>query len=221
MIKRTRPFITIKYAQTIDGKIADQKGNSRWISGIPARRYAHRLRARHQAILVGINTVIKDNPLLTVRRVKGKQPLRIILDTQLRLPLKAKIINSEMAGGTIIVTTRKASKKRAELLRKRGVKIVFVPVDKDGEVDLYKLLSFLKSLKIKNVLVEGGSKIITSFIKNKLADRMVVIISPKIMGKGIEAIGNLGTSDISKSLNLKFEKIEKIGRDLILTAKFG
>jgi len=213
---KNRPFVTIKYAQTLDGKIADQRGKSKWISGPPARKFAHRLRTRHQAILVGVNTVIKDDPLLTVRLVKGKNPLRIILDSQLRLPLKAKVINRKMATGTMIATTRKASRKKVELLKKRGVKLLFIP-GSNGNVDLHKLLNVLKSLKIKSILVEGGSKVITSFLKDKLVDRMVVVLSSKIMGKGIEAIGDLKVSDINKIFNFRFKRIEKIGQDLVLT----
>ena len=219
--KKKNLFVTVKYAQTLDGKIAVRSGLTRRISGPEALRFVHKLRARHQAILVGVNTVIKDDPLLTVRLVKGKNPIRIILDSRLSTPLKAKIVSQTRQARTIIATTKLAPKRKIELFRKQGVEIFFVPGDKKGRINLRKLLTLLRKLEIKSLLVEGGSKVITSFLREHLADRLIVIIAPEIMGRGLEAIGGREISDIAQSLSFKFERSEKMGRDLVVTAKIG
>jgi len=218
-MSRNKPFVTIKYAQTLDGKIADQKGQSRWISGREARKFAHQLRAEHQAILVGVNTVIKDDPLLTVRLVKGKNPLRIILDSRLRTPPGSRIIKGAGKVPIIIATTARAPKRKIKLFQKRGIRIIVVPGGKAGGLDLTKLLIFLGKLKIKTLLVEGGSKIITSFLKKKLVGRLIVVIAPRILGKGLAAIGDLEISGINKSLKFKLEEVKKTGKDLIIVNK--
>ena len=213
---KNRPFVTIKYAQTLDGKIAVPSGHSRRISGPEARRFVHKLRTQHQAILVGVNTVIKDNPLLTVRLVKGKNPIRIILDSKLRIPLEAKVVSQTRQARTIIVTTKSAPKRKIELFRRRGIEVLLIPGNKKGWINLQKLLTLLGKLEIKSLLVEGGSRIITSFLKERLADRLIVIIAPEIMGRGVEAIDRREISDIAQSLNFKFKKVKKMGRDLVI-----
>ncbi|MEA3369336.1 MAG: RibD family protein [Candidatus Ratteibacteria bacterium] len=216
---KRKPFVTIKYAQTLDGKIAARSGRSCRISGPEALGFVHKLRAQHQAILVGVNTVIKDNPLLTVRLVKGRSPIRIILDSGLRTPLESKLILQGRQTRTIIAATKLAPKRKIELFRRRGIEVLLVPGNKKGRVNLRKLLGFLRKLKIKSLLVEGGSKVITSFLKEGLADRLIVIIAPEIMGRGLETVGGREISDIAQLPEFKFEKVQKMGRDLVVTAK--
>ena len=217
--KKKNLFVSIKYAQTLDGKIAARSGLTRRISGPEALGFVHKLRAQHQAILVGVNTVIKDNPLLTVRLIKGRSPIRIILDSRLRTPLESKVISQGRQTRTIIATTKLAPKRKIELFRRRGIEVLLVPGNKKGRVNLRKLLNLLGKLKIKSLLVEGGSKVITSFLKESLADRLIVIIAPEIMGRGLEAVSEREISGVARSLSFKFEKIKKIGRDLVVTAR--
>ena len=217
MLKKT-PVVTIKFAQTVDGKIADRKGNSRWISGPEALKFAHKLRVKNQAVLVGVNTVLKDDPLLTVRRVKGNNPIRIIVDSKLRTPLEAKVAQVNAKAQTIIATTKQASKRKRRLFQKKGVKLLLIPENSQGRVDLGKLLVRLGKLGIKNLLVEGGSEIISSFLKHKLAKKLIVIIAPKILGKGLSSINEVGVFNIKHSLVIKLVKVKRIGRDLLLIA---
>src|SRR3990172_7241806 len=132
--KLTRPFVTVKFAQTLDGYIATVTGDSKWISSPESRRFAHRLRAQHDAILIGINTVLKDDPRLDVRLVKGKNPLKVILDRKLRTPPTAKVVKLWPAM-TIIAVTKQASRRRIRQFEKMGVKILLLPANKNGLVD--------------------------------------------------------------------------------------
>ncbi len=217
-MRNKKIFITLKYAQTLDGRIATSKGSSRWISSQKSRKYSHRLRSNNDAVLVGVNTILKDNPLLTVRLVKGKNPLRIIVDSRLRTPIKTRIIGDIKSAPVLIATTRRAPSKRIRQFEERGVDIAVIREDREGKVDIKMLVRALSKRGIRSILVEGGSKILTSFLKNRLADRLVVFIAPKIMGQGIDAIGDLGVVEIARCLNLKANRVKNIDGDLIYTA---
>lgn len=214
-----RPFITVKYAQTLDGRIATSTGNSQWISAERARRLAHQLRARHDAVLVGAGTVIKDNPELTVRLVRGRNPLRIIVDANLRIPLDAKILQNIAQAKTIVATTKDEASALSKKIAATGAEIITVAADKNGNVDLAKLFKALGLRGISSVLVEGGAQIITSLLKDNLADRLLIIIAPKIIGKGIEAIGDLQIRDMESAKILSIQKVKKIGPDLLIDGR--
>ena len=215
--KRTHlPFVTLKYAQTLDGKIATKTGDSRWISSPPSRRLAHRLRSIHQAVLVGVDTIIRDDPQLTLRLVKGKNPIRIVLDSSLRSPLKSRILNPKRGTKTILATTSRANNKKVKQFEKKGVEILFVKLNKAQQVDLKDLLKKLGEKKINSVLVEGGAKIITSFLKEKLADRMIIIIAPLIMGKGLSSINDREIKKIKDTLSFSSLQLYQYGKDLVL-----
>jgi len=215
-IRRGVPFVTLKFAQTLDGRIATATGSSQWISSNASLKLAHRLRSIHDAILVGIGTLLKDNPKLTVRLANGKSPARIIADSKLRIPLNYKVLQEQHVAPTIIATTFRANEEKKVLLKDMGIEVMEVAADDEGRIDLEDLLFKMGKREICSVLVEGGSGIITSMLSKSLADKIVVAVAPKILGKGIEAVGDLGISDIAYSVKLSPVKVYKKGVDLIV-----
>ena len=182
------PLVTLKFAQTLDGKIATVTGDSKWISSPSSLRFAHRLRSIHDAILVGVETIIRDDPRLSVRLVKGKNPRRIIVDSRLRIPLDSKVLGKRAAPSTVIATTSLSGQRKTDRIISTGAQVWRVRKDTSNRVDLRCLLEKLGKADIPSVLVEGGSRVLTSFLKRRLADYLVVIIAPKIVGKGIESV---------------------------------
>ena len=215
------PFVTIKYAQTLDGRIATVTGQSQWISSAPSLKFTHKLRASHDAILVGVGTVIKDNPELTVRLVRGHNPLRIIVDSTLKIPQKSKILQNLSKNKTIIATIKKASDPQFQRLTNLGAEVITIVADKQGNVDLEKLLKMLAKRNISSVIIEGGAQIITSILINNLANRLVTIIAPKILGKGIEAVGDLKISNLDLAKKLSIRKITRSGDDIIIDSRLN
>ena len=215
------PFVTVKFAQTLDGRIATAAGASRWISSPASRRLAHKLRAHHDAILAGIGNVLKDDPELTTRLVRGRNPTRIILDSKLRIPLDSKVLTHQEAARTLVAATPPADKAKVAALRKMGIEVLTVPPDAGGRVDIGKLLKTLAQRQISSVLVEGGAETITSFLRLGLADKLVVFIAPKILGKGTDSVGELNITDISKALKLSFERVYRSGEDIVIEARMG
>ncbi|NQU95088.1 MAG: bifunctional diaminohydroxyphosphoribosylaminopyrimidine deaminase/5-amino-6-(5-phosphoribosylamino)uracil reductase RibD [Candidatus Omnitrophica bacterium] len=213
-----RPYITLKFAQTLDGRIAARDGSSKWISGPGSLKLTHKLRARNDAILIGVGTVLQDNPSLTVRLAKGKNPTRIIIDPKLRTPYTSRVIKNTKIAKTIIVTARKAPKVKVAQFRQKGVEFVFLPLSKRGYIDLEKIISILYKKGIKSMLVEGGGRIITSFMKKGLVDKLIAIISPKILGKGKDAVGDLGIGNIKWALKLRIKSAKHLGKDIVYTA---
>jgi diaminohydroxyphosphoribosylaminopyrimidine deaminase/5-amino-6-(5-phosphoribosylamino)uracil reductase len=207
------PFVTVKYAQSLDGRIATSQGTSRWISSEKARAFAHRLRAQHDAIMVGIGTVLADDPLLTVRLAKGGSPLRICLDSHLRIPLNAQVLRDDEK--TLIVTTDEHGQDKIEKIRKVGNEVLVAPRGTDGLVDLRSLMKILADRGIASILVEGGAEVITSLLKEGLASRLVVIIAPLILGKGMEGIGDLGIIDMSQAIRPSSREVKRIGEDVV------
>lgn len=216
------PFVTLKFAQTVDGRIASVTGHSRWISSPASRTFAHHLRSVHDAILVGAGTVLADDPELTVRHVRGRNPVRIVVDSHLRITLSAKILQGQEKARTIIATTAQAVPEKMRQLQEQGIETLLVDelTGKDGghRVDLQKLLRELGKRQISSVLVEGGSAIITSLLQEKLADRMVIIVAPKILGRGIEAVADLGNKSMDEATRISFRKVYRRGGDIIIDA---
>ncbi len=212
------PLVTVKFAQTLDGRIATVTGSSHWISGEESLKLAHRLRASNDAVMVGSGTILADDPRLTVRLVRGRSPARVILDSRLRIPLTAKVLTEQEATPTIIATTTHANEKKLAGLRQMGIEISVIKEDRHGEVDLELLLKVLGQRGISSVLVEGGAEVITSLLRQKLVDKLVIFVAPKIMGRGIEAVGELNTGDVSQSLPLSFTRTYRSGTDLVIEA---
>jgi len=214
------PFVTLKCAQTLDGRIATLTGHSRWISSLPSRRFSHRLRHAHDAVLVGIGTVMYDDPELTVRLVQGKNPLRIVVDSHLRTPLTARILKDQDQARTLMVTSNRAEQEKLHSVRELGIETLIIPETSPGRIDLAYLLQDLGKRNIASVLIEGGAGIITSVIAQGLADRLIAIVAPKIAGQGIEAVGQLNITEMDKAIGLVFEKISRKGDDLVIDSRF-
>lgn len=214
-----RPYVVVKYAQSLDGRIATSVGDSRWISSEAERMMSHSMRAHCDAVMAGIGTVINDDPRLTVRLVSGSSPIRIILDSKLRMPAKAKVLSEE--GTTVILTTERSEAERRRELTKRGAEIVVLS-QRDGRVELGEALHYLRRRGIESILVEGGARVITSLLASRgLADRLVVSIAPSVLGRGIEAVGDLGISDVTSRLQLGNPTVHLVGGDVVLGADLG
>lgn len=217
-ITKKIPYVTLKSAQTIDGKIADVNGDSKWVSSIDSRRYVHSLRSQYDAVLVGAGTVMKDDPGLTVRFVEGRNPKRIILDSSLGLSSNNRLFKNNSDNNTIILTSIRSAKKKNKIgkLTALGVHIIYVKENKKGSLDIKDGLKKLAKLNIVSVLVEGGNKVFTSFIGNNLFDDLLVFITPKFLGDGLSAVGSLGIRNIKKAVKIKINKVETIGDDVLI-----
>lgn len=216
-IKTSRPFVLMKYAMSLDGKISTATGKSKWISCEKSRRDVHKLRNNLSAIMVGINTVIKDNPMLNCRIEGGNDPIRIIVDSNLRIPLDSKIVNTSNNISTIVATTHKADKDKIKLLEERNVEVI-VAKEKDGRVDITSLIDKLGEKKIDSILLEGGSEINFSCLQEGIVDKVRIYIAPKILGgnnaKG--AVGGRGVSEMIDSFNIENIDISTIGSDIVV-----
>ena len=213
------PFVTIKYAQTLDGRIATATGESQWISSETSLKYTHQLRAAHDSILVGAGTVIKDNPELTVRLVRGRNPLRVIVDSELKIPKQAKVFQNISGARTLIATIKTSADPKFQSIADSGVEIITIKADRKGNVDLIKLFKILAARNISSILIEGGAQIITSTLKNNLANRLITIIAPKILGSGIEAVGDLNIRKLSLAKKLSIQKVSRCGDDIIIDSR--
>jgi diaminohydroxyphosphoribosylaminopyrimidine deaminase/5-amino-6-(5-phosphoribosylamino)uracil reductase len=215
-----RPFVVSKFAMTLDGKIATHNGHSQWITGEAARADVHTLRHELDAILVGVGTVLADNPSLTTRLPKenGKNPVRIILDSELKTPLESNVANTDLAK-TIIVTALDASQQLAETLEQQGVHIVRVPKLANG-LDLELMLDELYQLGITDILVEGGGAINASFLRAGLINKYIVYIAPKVLGgrNSVTPFSGADVDTIDVAQLLQFGDVEKIGDDLRIIA---
>jgi riboflavin-specific deaminase-like protein len=194
-----RPIVTVSYAQSLDGSIAAPGGAQLSLSGPGSTRMAHRLRASHDAIMVGIGTVLADDPQLTVREVQGQNPRPVIVDTHLRTPPNARVLT---AGRPPIIATRHGVEGQAAIvLQAAGAEIRHVPTAADGLLRLSELVELLDSLAVRTVMVEGGARLITSFINANLVDRVVITICPNLVG-GLHA-----TRTICRKLSGDFPRL--------------
>jgi diaminohydroxyphosphoribosylaminopyrimidine deaminase / 5-amino-6-(5-phosphoribosylamino)uracil reductase len=220
-ISKKIPYVTLKAAITLDGKIADVNAKSEWISSEESRKYVHSLRSKYDAVLIGANTALIDNPQLTVRHVEGRNPWRIVLDPELNLPVELSLFRKNYDQRTIIVLSEKGLKKKRKLaqLENSGVKIIEAKNSDKDFINLKSLLKELAKIYITSVLVEGGSEILTSFIKQKLFDDLILFITPKLIGDGIPLVQNLGISSIKNSLNLKLKSCEVLADDIVAEYK--
>ena len=213
-----RPNITITYTQTLDGRTALADGRSQWIGAPESVRFAHELRASHAAIMVGIGTVLIDNPRLTVRHVAGADPLRIIVDSTLRIPLSSNVLVHAAAQGTLIATTAQADQTKIVQLEALGAQVLVLP-EQSGLVALVPLLETLAQMHIATLMVEGGTTLITALVRERLVDRMAVCIAPRLMGTGLAAIGDLGIGELDAMPELEDVTIHRYGRDIVLDGR--
>jgi GTP cyclohydrolase II len=214
--KPYHPFVTLTFAQSLDGSIAAQASQPLRLSNLSSQTMTHGLRARHDAILVGINTVLSDNPRLTVRLTSGISPRPIIVDSHLRMPLDAKLLDGRTPG-PIIATTLNASLAKEKQLNAAGVKVVRLPREADGRVDLHALLAHLAGIGIRSLMVEGGAQIITSFLEQQLVNQLILTICPVLVG-GVRAVNPQEPSRPLKLPPLKNVYYHSLEDDMILMA---
>jgi diaminohydroxyphosphoribosylaminopyrimidine deaminase / 5-amino-6-(5-phosphoribosylamino)uracil reductase len=210
------PFITLKAAATLDGKLATRNGESQWITGEVSRRFVHRLRNQVDGVVVGIGTVLKDDPMLTARVRGGRDPYRIVFDSRLRIPENARVIDLSPSK-TIVATTEMASRDKIERLQNKGVRIL-VSDSKSGKVDLKSSLLKLAELGMMSLLLEGGSQLSGSFLDQRLIDKVLLFLSPKLIGDP-EAPGifsGLGVAHLKEAIPLRDLKVRKIGEDILV-----
>ncbi len=222
-VGRGRPFVTVKIAQSLDGRIADSKGHSRWISGPAARRWARQLRSEQDAVLIGVKTLLADNPRLTVRsksvgsrqKAVGREPLKIVLDSSLRTPPGARLFSG--GGRVLIATTRRAPWARENRLRGAGAEVIRLPA-RNGRVHFPAALKELARRGISRLLVEGGGEIIASALQAQAVDRVVWIIAPKLFGGGcVPAVGGPGIRSLGRAVRLKNVQTRRLGEDWVMT----
>lgn len=211
------PFVILKAAASLDGKVATKNGESKWITSEKARHMVHKVRNQVDAVMVGIGTVLKDDPLLTTRLKsnRGKDAIRIVVDSSLRIPLEAKILSTP--SHTIVVTTDKASADRIAKLKERGVEVLVMPSKKD-KVDLRELIIELGKREIISVLLEGGPTLSASALEAGIVDKVLFFYAPKIIGgeKAPGIIAGEGIDSLTKAISFKDIKGRKIGEDFLL-----
>jgi diaminohydroxyphosphoribosylaminopyrimidine deaminase/5-amino-6-(5-phosphoribosylamino)uracil reductase len=209
-VKDKIPYITLKIAQSLDGKISEARNKQTWLTGKESVKYVHKLRGEYDAVLVGANTIKVDNPLLSVREVKGRNPLRIIIDGKLSIPLKSKVIECEDPQNTWIFTSINSSERKEKIFSEKEVKIFRIISSKNNRLNLKKILKVLAKQKITSLLVEGGGEIFSQFIDEELFDEITVLQAPKILGEGISA------PNIEKMKRLKLVSTSILGKDVKL-----
>ncbi len=213
--EKNMPFVALKLAQTLDGKIATAKGLSQWITGEKAREHVHVLRSRYDAILTGSSTVIADDPRLTVRHTAGRNPLRVILDRTLQLPVTANVFNDDAK--TLVFTSESAfDLPKREELQQKGIEVVGVGEGKNG-LDLVDMLRVLHTRNVLSVLVEAGSRLSGALLRSMLVDKIYMYIAPKLFGgDGLDSFAPLGVENPDEAFNVRFEPPRCFGKDLLL-----
>ena len=217
-VRTGRPFVTAKMAISLDGRAAAADGSSQWITGPSARRDAHRLRAEADAIIVGVSTVVRDDPNLTVRLrgYRGRQPLRVVVDSAARTPADATVLND--AAPTLIATTDKATEDAVNALKARGAEVLRFP-SREGRVDLAAVLEQLGRRGMTGVLVEGGPTLLGDAVERGLVDRFVFYIAPKLLGSGGPgAVAALVAPTIADARDLRVGSVRHVGADLRIEA---
>ncbi len=221
LITTGQPFVTLKVASTLDGKIATAQGESRWITGREARKMVHRPRARSDAILVGIGTVLADDPSLTVRTgpPRGRAPLRVVLDPSLRIPMTAKVLTDGQAS-TVIVTTSSGSPTKRATLEKKGAHVVVLPA-RPGRISWRGLLKELGRRGIASLLIEGGAEVNASALREGVVDRVLFFLTPKILGgrDAISAVGGDSPAHLRDAVILKTMTVTRVGPDILVEGR--
>lgn len=215
------PYVMLKFGQSIDGCIATDRGESKWITCEESRRRVHILRTEVDAVVIGKKTALSDNPHLTVRDIDGRNPKRIVFDTDLTLPLSLNVFKENTRDNTYICCNTKAiSTRKADNLRLAGLNLVPVDVNEQGSLNIPSALYAFTELGISSIMVEGGAGILSSFAKSKMIDEMHVFIAPMIIGNGIHSFRNHEIARLSESQHFKIRAVSKSGDDIHLIGTF-
>jgi diaminohydroxyphosphoribosylaminopyrimidine deaminase/5-amino-6-(5-phosphoribosylamino)uracil reductase len=214
------PFVALKVCESLDGRLAASDGTSRGLGSTEEIAFVQELRSVYDAVLVGSGTVLSDNPRLTVRKQTGRNPHRIVLDSRLKIPVNARVLDSRKGEKVIVAALKDAPCRKAEALREAGVEVWLLPAKNEG-VSLKALLSRAAASRIQSVLVEGGSGVATSFIRERLADKMYVALAPKILG-GTRGVwpADVGVSSIASAVKLRNPAFRRLGDDLLVEGYF-
>ncbi len=219
-MKTGKPYVALKVAQTLDGYVADSKGRSRWITSINSRKEAHRLRREYDAVLVGAGTVHKDNPQLTVRHVKGNNPVRIVLDGHLRCDPRARVFAVSKAR-TVVLTSSRALRKqpaRASALARQGVEVY--GIGEDATISVPQILKVIGRLNISSLLVEGGPTTAGMFLAAGEVQRVYLFLAGKILGGGLKSFPLGSPRPILRPIKIKTIALQQLGSDLLLEGRF-
>jgi len=220
-VTQDRPFVIIKAALTLDGWIATNRGDSKWITNERSRRFVHTLRRRADAIMVGVETVIADDPLLTpyLQKGSGRNPLRVIVDTHLRVPLESRIFTEETSALTSIAAGSRVSTAKKKRIEGLGAQVIRCKV-RDGHVELEELLDKLAKNSICSVLVEGGAGLFSSIIRDRLVDKYYLFLAPKLLGgdNGVPFTRGAGCDIIKNCMELDIERVRRFDDDIMVEA---
>ena len=219
-IRAQRPFVVMKTATSLDGKIATTTGDSKWISGVTSRKQVHKLRNKYSAVMVGINTALKDNPMLNVRDVEGKtkNPVRIVVDSLARIPLQSKLLNTPEFAETIIAVTDQTSESKINAIKEKGATVLVCPAMKD-RVNLKFLMKELSARDIDSILLEGGGTLNFEALRQGIVDKVIAFVAPKILG-GTEALTSVegtGFASLPEAIQIENLTAESSGEDIMLT----
>jgi diaminohydroxyphosphoribosylaminopyrimidine deaminase / 5-amino-6-(5-phosphoribosylamino)uracil reductase len=213
------PFVTLKAALTLDGRMAGRDGDSQWITGAEARRHVHRLRNQSDAILVGVGTVLADDPALTVRDVPGRDPIRVVLDTELRTPARAKVVAHASKAPTLIFHAETADTDRAQKLGRPGVELIAAPASEGGKLDLAFVLQELARRGVVRLMCEGGPGVHGSMLDSGFVDRVALYIAPRLLGDPQAlplALGH-GQRSLADAWTLQFVETKRLGHDFLIS----
>lgn len=216
-----KPFVVLKAAMSLDGKIATRTGESKWISSKKSRLQVNNLRNKLSGIMVGVNTVIKDDPELTCRIQNGSNPIRIIVDSILRIPMNSKVLQNN-DNKTIIATTKRANMKNMQELLKKNIKVLIIE-EKNGQVNLNALIKKLGELNIDSILLEGGGTLNYSALEENIVDKVMIYISPKIIGGEFSKtpVGGIGIDKLNDAFKLKDITANIVDEDILVEGYIG
>jgi len=209
-ISQKQPYITLKLAQSIDGKISASKKEQTWLSGPESKKIVHQFRHSHDVVMVGAKTIRTDNPLLTVREVKGRNPIRVILDGKFLLSHSYKVFNTNSEAETwLIVAENFSGKKKIKSFEARGIKVFPLKSDRDGKINITDILKLLAEQKITSLFVEGGQQVFSQFLEANIWDELFIFQSPRILGQGINSF------ELNNAVPLKIHEVSKTGDDIL------
>ncbi|MBI9072194.1 MAG: bifunctional diaminohydroxyphosphoribosylaminopyrimidine deaminase/5-amino-6-(5-phosphoribosylamino)uracil reductase RibD [Melioribacteraceae bacterium] len=207
-IKSRMPYVTLKIAKSLDGKINDDIGSQTQITGVEANIFVHQQRSYYDAVMVGANTVGIDNPQLTVRHIEGRDPYRIVLDDELISPVESQIFTDGNQASTWLFTRKDSNPEKINSLKKNGVRVIELQTQYDGLLDLKEVLAILGEENISSLFVEGGQRIFSEFIGQKLFDEIIFLSTPKLFGKGLDAV------KLTSTIELELVSLDKLGDDI-------